>query len=226
MDAFTRNYVRELAEQLRINGVPEVKVRDIVAQVEGHAAATGDDLVSVFGQPVEYAARWRSLSHRRWLGQVLLSGAAAVGAVSGFRAIAADLPWTERVPVDPGDAIQVVVMFCILGLMPWTVGLLESRRRASSLGGAGRPSVWPLRVGAVMAFGGAVTVLSWLVETWLGATVLTEVPRWLLAVISVLGLAVAFVMGPAPNSAGWPVAAPWAPNEPWRTRVRRAFVNR
>lgn len=220
------HYVRELSEQLRINGVPESQVRDIVAQVEGHVAVTGEDLVSAFGQPVDYAAQWRPLTPRRWAGQVLLGAPVALGIISGVLAIFADQPWVGPVPVAGSDLVQFGVLFSILGLLPWTAGLLESRRRASRLGQATFPSPWPLRIAVVLAFGATITVLSRLLEGWASTTVLVHVPRWLLAVLALVGVCGLVFMGPAPNSAGQPVAAPWAPHRPWRSRIRRAFINR
>lgn len=226
MTASRWHYVRELSEQLRINGVPESQVRDIVAQVEGHAAATGEDLVSTFGQPVDYAAQWRRLTPRRWLGQVLLGAPVALGVTSGVLALFANQPWAGRVPVAGSDAVQFGVLFCVFGLMPWTAGLIESRRRASRLGEARLPSPWPLRIAVVLAFGTTVAVLSWVLDGWATFTVLVEVPRWLLAVLALVGTCALVFMGPAPNSSSQPVAAPWAPHHPWRSRIRRAFTNR
>jgi hypothetical protein len=220
------HYVRELAEQLRINGVPEARVRDIVAEVEGHAVVTGEDLVSTFGQPVDYAARWRPLQPRRWTGQVLLGGATALGVGCAVKAVLADQPWADDVPISASDTVHLLVIFAVVALMPWTAGLVESRGRASRLGESRPPSVWPVRfaIAAVVCLG--VGVLAWVVTTWWGATALLEVPRWSLVPLALAGLAVGSLAGPTPNSAGRLPDAPWAPPPSWRTRVRRAFANR
>ncbi|KGN42448.1 hypothetical protein [Knoellia aerolata] len=219
------HYAKELAEQLRINGVPEPQVRDIVAQVEGHAAATGEDLVDAFGQPVDYAAQWRSLSPRRWIGQVLLGGVPALGVASGVKAMFAGGEWSSAVALDRSDLTGFLVMFAVVGLVPWTVGLTESRRRAAALGSTAVPSVWPYRVAVPVVFGIVVALVTWALGGS-ASTLLVEVPRWVLAVVGVVGISSVVFLGPAPNSAGQLPDRPWAPPHSWRTRVRRAFINR
>ncbi|WP_353951010.1 hypothetical protein V6K52_15395 [Knoellia sp. S7-12] len=220
------DYIRELSEQLRINGAPEAEVRDIVAQVEDHVAATGEDPVSAFGQPVDYARQWRPLSRRRWAGQVLLWTLPAAGVASGVTALLAEQRWGESVPLNGSDVARFVTIFCVVGLMPWTVGLFESRRRASRLGESTRLSPWPLRFAVIGVFAVVVGLLAWAMEAWGASSVLAEVPRWLLAVLGVVGLGAGFLTGPSPNSSGHAPAPPWAPREAWKTRVRRAFINR
>jgi len=220
------HYVRELAEQLRINGVPEARVREIVAEVEGHAAVTGEDLVTTFGQPVDYAAQWRPLSPRRWMGQVLLGAVPALGVASGVKAMFAGGEWSSAVAVDRSDLTGFLVLFAVIGLVPWTVGLTESRRRAAALGSTTTPSVWPYRVAVPVVFGVVVALVTWALGGGSASTLLMEVPRWVLAVVGVVGVSSVVLLGPAPNSAGQLPDRPWAPPHSWRTRVRRAFINR
>lgn len=220
------HYVRELAEQLRINGVPEARVREIVAEVDQHAATTGEDLVSTFGQPVEYAARWKPLAPRRWMSQILLGAATALGVGCAVKAVVADAPWTGDVLVTDFDTVQLAVIFVVLSLMPWTAGLVESRRRAATLGESRPPSFWPFRLAAVTVVGVLAVLLSWVVGTWWGSAVLVEIPRWSLVPLALAGLLVGSLAGPTPNSAGQLPDRPWAPPHSWKTRVRRAFVNR
>lgn len=218
-------YSRLLAEQLRLNGMKEPDVREVVAQVWSHVRATGEDPVEAFGQPVEYAAQWEKLSSRRWVIQVLLGAMFALGIVCGVKAFVADTGWGGNVPLRGSDAIRFVMWFCILGLIPWTAGLMESRRRAARWGLPPR-STWPLRIAVALAAGVTFGVVAWAVDEWAREAVLLQVPRWLLVVLSVAGVGAGFIMGPAPNSAAHPVGTPWAPKDGWRTRVRRAFIDR
>lgn len=225
MTASRWHYAKELAEQLRVNGVPEGKVREIVAEVEQHAATTGEDLVAAFGQPVDYAARWQPLAPRRWIGQVLLGAVAALGIAAGIPAVFAGGEWSRDVAVDQSDLGRFLVVFAVIGLVPWTVGLTESRRRAAALGNATIPSVWPYRVAVPIMVGVVVALAVWAFDGSAPA-VLLEVPRWVLAVVGVVGVSSVLFMGPSPNSAGQLPDRPWAPPHSWRTRVRRAFINR
>lgn len=226
MTASRWHYVKELSEQLRVNGVPEQRVRDIVAEVEGHVAATGEDPVVAFGQPVDYAAHWSRLSPRRWLAQLCLAAVVAVGIAAGVRAVFADARWGGLVAIRPEDAVQFVMMFCVLGVLPWTVGLRESRQRASRLGESTIPSAWPLRLAGALVLGVVITTLAWLADERAGAVVLISVPRWCLAALAAVGILVGFLMGPTPNSAGQRPTPPGERARPWRMRVRRAFINR
>lgn len=65
-----------LAQQLRVNGLKEPKVREVVAQVADHAVATGEDPVVAFGQPIDYAAQWRygRLVHHRLVPSLVARG--------------------------------------------------------------------------------------------------------------------------------------------------------
>lgn len=220
------HYAKELAEQLRINGVPEARVREIVAEVDQHATTTGEDLVATFGQPVEYAARWQPLAPRRWTRQVLLGAATALGVGCTVKAFVADQTWTGGVPVTALDMVQLLVIFVVVALVPWTVGLVESRRRAATLGESRPASFWPMRAAAVAGVGVAVALLTWAVDTWASPTALVQVPRWWFVPLAVVGLVVGSLAGPTPDTAGRLPDRPWAPPPSWRTRVRRAFISR
>lgn len=219
------HYAKELAEQLRINGVPEARVREIVAEVDQHATTTGEDLVATFGQPVEYAAQWRTLSPTRWVAQVLLGAIPALGVASGVKAMFAEGAWSSAVVVDRSDLTGFLVIFTVVALVPWTVGLMESRRRAAALGHATVPPVWPYRVAVPVALGVLVALVTWAVDGS-GEVRLLEVPRWVLAAAGVVGFSSVLFLGPSPNSASQLPDRPWAPPHSWRTRVRRAFLNR
>jgi len=221
MSTSKSHYVKELTEQLRINGLPESRVREIIGEVQGHLAATDEDPVVTFGQPVDYATQWVRLSPGRWVSKVLLGAVAALGIVCGVRALFADQPWDGGVAMGPPDLVQFAILFGVLGVLPWTVGLFESRRRASRLGESTIPSSWPLRIGAVVVIGILAALLTGLVDQGASEAGFFEVPRWSLVAVAVLGLSVVFFMGPTPNSSGYAPEAPGPQGSSWRMRVRR-----
>lgn len=220
------HYITELSEQLRINGAPESEVRDIVAQVEDHIKATGEDPVEAFGQPVDYAAQWQRLTPRHWLTQVAIGALAAVGVLAGVKAILADQSWGGGVPISREDLVRLGVWACLLGVLPWTTGLLESRRRATRLGDSSIPSAWPLRIAGVVGLGALAFTASVLLGATGESSIVFHLPKWFLAAVGVLGVVTSLSLGgPAPNSASTPPRPPNTPPVSLRSRLRRAFWN-
>lgn len=220
------HYVKELSEQLRINGVPEEKVRDIVAQVESHVSATREDPVDVFGQPADYANEWQRLTPRHWATQVALGIIPAIGIAAGIRALFADTTWASALGVRVDDVVRACWLGAIMSLLPWTTGLIESRRRAVRLGGPRPPSTWPLRLATAVAAGVAVATVIWVIGEDGLDRVLFDVPRWSLVVVAVLTIGSVWFVAPAPNSASGVPRPPGTPDPSWRTRLRRLFLNR
>jgi hypothetical protein len=220
------HYSKALAEQLRVNGVAEGRVREIVAQAEAHTLETGEDPVDAFGQPVEYAAQWQRLSPRRWMGQVLLGLALSVGVMGIFKAVVADQPWGTRVPLTTDDVATFVLFVVLLAVMPWSVDLWLSRRRGAELGESRPQPEWPIRLAVMCALASVVTMLAWVLGSLSARPTLAEVPRWLLLAVGLLGVGVAFTGGPHPGD-DWYPRSPLVGDqkESWKTRVRRAFYN-
>lgn len=215
------HYTRALAEQLRVNGVPEPRVREIVAQVEAHVEATGEDPVAAFGQPVDYAVSWQRLSTRRWGWQILKGAAVALGAGAVLKVVVAGGSWGGGVPVTGDDVATVAVMVAIVAVMPWTVELWLSRRRAGRLGESSSPTDWPYRLA-----GGYALILTLAFGTRLlfesaTQTVLT-LPRWLLLAGGLAGVAMSLFDTRVPGNATQP-RPPWAGRETWLARVRRVL---
>ena len=50
-------YRQQLVVALRMNDVPSARIGEAVAEVESHVADTGEDPVTAFGAPAEYARR-------------------------------------------------------------------------------------------------------------------------------------------------------------------------
>lgn len=51
----TEKYTHDLMVALRCNNVPGDRIGDVLAEVESHLAATGEDPREAFGDPTEYA---------------------------------------------------------------------------------------------------------------------------------------------------------------------------
>ncbi len=75
-------YSEVLAEQLRLNGMKEEQVREVVAEVQHHVIATQQDPVEAFGQPTDYAMTWIRPRSRRWMMRIM---AATAGVTSAGR---------------------------------------------------------------------------------------------------------------------------------------------
>lgn len=212
-------YSQALAEQLRINGVSEWKVREIVAQVESHVASTGEDPVDAFGQPVEYAAQWQPLSPLGWVRRVAFGGVVSVGVFCLVMAVVKGGPWTSVVPIRVSDAVALAILFVVLAIQPWTSELWLSRRRAAVLGESRPPSELPVRIASsAVAFLG-VMAFAWFSEGS-EATIL-QVTRWHLLAAGLVGVSLMVVAPTHPGDPARPVDAPWALPRTWRTRWRR-----
>lgn len=182
-------YCGLLAQQLRANGVKEPKVREVVAQVADHAVATGEDPVLAFGQPIDYAAQWRSPSVRTWLWRFLLQVLAVNGVMAGIPAIAAEEGWLDEVPISNGWIMNWTVMIVIVALVPSTVELWLGRRRAANVGARPRVPHWVLVGVGIIAWS---TVAWFALRTFVGTgdyEVVFAAPRWLLGVIGLVGVA-------------------------------------
>lgn len=220
-------YNKALAEQLRINGVKESEVRDIVAQVDGHLAATGEDPVEAFGQPVAYAARWGKLTVTRRLIQMGLGMFVGAGIWCGVRAGFANVGWGSGVTFTGSDLVLPTAWMFVFGIRPWTVDLFIARRRASRVNEPTRLTEWPFVLGLAVAFGLVVGVAYWLVAGDMSVDhVLFRAPRWLLLVLGLATFPAFYFMGPTPGMASYPRApVSLAGKDSWRSRVRRAFYN-
>lgn len=218
-----QTYSRALAEQLRINGMQERRVSEVVAQVQEHVMVTGESPLEAFGQPVEYARQWKALTWGTWLRRL---GGAAVG-VTGLllvlQALFAEGSWTSVVTFDSDDLTRWVLWVAIMAVVPWTLDLWLTRRRASNLGHTTQPADWLVRTGviaAIIAIGLAVTVEG-SVDGGRHWTLL-EAPRWVCALLGVVGLPGMAYFGTSSNRS---LPEPPGPVS-WKTRVRRAFINR
>lgn len=220
-------YAKALAEQLRLNGVAEPKVREIVAQVEAHTKATGEDPVDAFGQPVVYAAQWKRLTPRRWLGQVLLGVGASLGIVGVSTTVTAEGPWGGVVPIVVDDVTLLGVSVVLLALLPWTADLWVSRRRASRLGVGSTRHGWPVRAGVVIGIATVAGFGMWLFDGPEPSQTLFEVPRWSLLAVALASIPTLFLSGPAPGQNTHPrPPGPAGDPPPWPARIRRALTNR
>ena len=92
-------YSEVLAEQLRLNGMKEEQVREVVTEVQHHVLATQQDPVEAFGQPTDYAMTWIRPRSRRWMMRIM----AATAGVTSVVALANGLgpgPWSGPVDID------------------------------------------------------------------------------------------------------------------------------
>lgn len=146
-------YVALLAEQLRLSGVTEERVREIAADVRSHVQETCEDPVKAFGQPAEYALEWAtSPSWRRVAGQVGLRATGVLGVLVLLKAaFATEDDWAEGVPLTTGDATYAFVWVVVFVGVPWTVDVWLSARAARSAGEVRRTPDWAIRLAAVVA---------------------------------------------------------------------------
>jgi len=213
-------YSKFLAEQLRINGVREREVREIVAQVQDHVLTTGEDPVVAFGQPADYAGTWRPL---RWTSWILRLTAACVGVTGMVALIVAlvpgdDVGWTETMDVD-AHALVLVAGYVTTAILGWTLGLLLSRQRSRVLGDPRRQRLF--RALALLPFGLAVVAMGWLFLRGEGdfipsGTAFSQ-PRWLLVAFGVLTVPGVYFWNPPSRN------MPDQPTMTFRMKVRRWF---
>lgn len=187
-------YCRLLAEQLRLAGMPERRVRGVVQDVLAHVAATREDPVEAFGQPADYAAQWvRPPSAGAVAVRMLATGLAYIGIWAGTRAVLVGGPWGGRTDVYWSDVTVAATMVAFGAVLPWTVGRVLNRRAARRVGTGQRPGDTLLRLvatGVVLAV--LMVVGSRVVPEWNGSTVLFAAPRWLMLVAGLAGVLVFF----------------------------------
>ena len=213
-------YSKLLAEQLRINGVREHEVREIVAQVQEHTASTRQDPVEAFGQPADYAASWHPLRASSWLLRL-------VGVCVGWAGLAAIITsllpdehagWGDDVDIT-ASPVSMVVGWTTATILAWTVGFWLSRQRARALGDPRRQRL--VRATNVTLFllaaGSVVALFWWADDSFLPSGTLFSLPRWLVLAVGLLTLPGLFLWG-SPNR-----AMPAPPRSSWTTRVRRSF---
>jgi hypothetical protein len=213
-------YDSALAEQLRINGVRERRVREIVAQVHDHCRVTGEDPVEAFGQPLDYARAWRRFHWTTWvlrIGAICLGLAGLVAVMTSV--IAADVGWSEPLDVDGGTALMACG-WAVAAVVSASLGLWFARRRARSLGQD--RATWRVRTvtGAVWCLVAALFVglFLWASEVWLPSGTLFTQPRWLVLVLGLLTLpGLRFWEPPSRN-------LPAPPNDTVRARLRRFWT--
>lgn len=214
------DYSKLLAEQLRLNGMKEEGVQEVVAEVQHHVLATQQDPVEAFGQPTDYAMTWIRPRSGRWMMRI----AAASAGVTGLLALANGLgpgPWSGPVDIDWSTAIVWLTWVVCMGVLPWTVEVWLARRRGQRVGTPGGMPVW----GMLVAIAFFTVAVIWGVAAMLTdeGGVLFSTPKWALVLIGVVCLPGLAFIGSHRNA-----SLPEDPGTPvtWKTKVRRAFINR
>lgn len=212
-------YSRVLAEQLRLNGMKEEQVREVVAEVQHHVIATQQDPVEAFGQPTDYAMTWIRPKSGRWVMRI----AAATAGVTGLLALTKGLgpgPWSGRVDIDWSSVILWLTMVVCVGVMPWTVEVWLARRRGQRVGTPEGVPVW----GMLVAIALSTAAVIWGIASMLTdeGGVLFSAPKWVLVLIGFVCLPGLAFIGSHRNA-----SLPADPGTPvtWKTRLRRAFIN-
>ncbi|KGN33015.1 hypothetical protein N802_16035 [Knoellia sinensis KCTC 19936] len=212
-------YSKLLAEQLRINGVREFKVREIVAQVQEHHLSTGQDPVEAFGQPVDYARSWRPLRWTSWLIRLVALCAGWAGLMAVFAAILPITPtaWTQDLDITAAS-MALGAGWAAGSVLVWTLGFWMSRQRARSLGHPRRERL--VRAASVLLFVlGAVVVVAvfwWGDDSLLHPSgTLFSQPRWLVLLFGLVTVPGLYFWGQPSRS------MPSYPHEPLSTKLRR-----
>lgn len=213
-------YSKILAEQLRLNGMKEDQVQEVVAEVQQHVLDTQQDPVEAFGQPTDYAITWMAPSSCRRVLRILAAVAGVTSILTLVRGLAAQGSWSSQVEIDAFYFSMWLVWVVALGVVPGTVEIWLVRRRGQRVGRPAGVPIWGLLTGisalvVTVVFVGASRVME-------QGGVLFSAPRWSLVLIGVLCLPGVLFVGsqrkPAlPERPGTAVA--------WRKRVRRAFIN-
>ncbi|MGG5260200.1 hypothetical protein [Phycicoccus avicenniae] len=185
-------YCGLLAQQLRLAGLAEARVVEVVHDVMSHGRVTGEDPVEAFGQPADYAAQWAAPpSMGSILLRLLVRLVAATALVVGITALLAGGAWTHDVGMTLEDAPGVVPFVVVVAVLPWTLELWLVRRAGRSVGRGNRVPDWVVRglvVGALMVlFGGAAALLP---DPGAGRASILDAPRWLLVLVGSAGAVV------------------------------------
>lgn len=216
-----REYSTSLAEQLRLNGMKEEQVREVVAEVQAHVVATQEGPLTAFGQPADYARTWIDPPLRRWILRMVGGVVGVTGIVTlqhGIFGGAQDTAGTVAFTGD--DAMLWVVWVLGLAVVPWSLQVWWTRRHGQRLGQRRSLSPLALGMGALVV----ITVLAWVVVPRLVAIdhVVFTSPRWLVLAIGLCCLPGFGLIG-RPSSDALP--GPPGPDT-WKSRLRRAFWTR
>lgn len=217
-------YCSLLAQQLRLAGLPETRVVDVVHDVMSHVRATGEDPVEAFGQPADYAAQWVApptvwMILRRILARVV----AATALIAAIPGVVAGGPWSQDVAVMLDDAAGTVPFVIVIAVLPWTLELWLTRRAARSAGRRRLVPDWLIRMSVIV---GLMALYVWgfgqVLDGGRSATTLVEVPRWLLAAAGAAGAYALFRMDVGQHDG---VPALPGPRRSWWSRLRRFLTD-
>jgi hypothetical protein len=177
-------YCTDLADQLRLNGIREQKVAEIVAQVADHVVATGQDPVEAFSTPVHYAREWRQLHWYSWLTRLLAACAGTIGAWALIISLTSgEVGWAEDLHIDR-MTIQWGLGFVPAVVLIWTAGLWPRLRERFHPGFEGRASM-PFVAWVVL--GMILAALLWGAISLLPQTgAVFSQPRWLVAAVGLV----------------------------------------
>ncbi|MBM6402017.1 hypothetical protein [Phycicoccus sonneratiae] len=217
-------YCRLLAQQLRLAGLPEGRVVEVVHDVLDHVRATGEDPVEAFGQPADYAARWVE-PPTVWdvLRHLAVQGVAACAMFGAMPALVTGGSWTRDVGVTLDDALGTVPFVVVVAVLPWTLDLWLTRRAARSAGRRSAVPDWVVRGAVIVAlmvlFGWGMSLLP---DHGPESPTLLDAPRWLYVSVGVAGACVLFRQDRG-QSSGLP-AAPGPRRSRW-SRLRRFLTD-
>ena len=118
-------YATELAEELELRGVPAATATQIVREVQSHTADSGEDPITVFGTPGEYADNFApNRTARLWMltiSSVILAtggGYVLISGVFGLQSPAHELwglpPWT-RIAIGAAGIASFIALVLIAG---------------------------------------------------------------------------------------------------------------
>lgn len=214
-------YSKVLAEQLRLNGMKEDQVQEVVAEVQQHVVDTQQDPVEAFGQPTDYAITWMAPSSSRRVLRILAAVSGVTSILALTRGLLAQESWSDPIQIDSFYISLWVTWIVALAVLPWTVEVWLVRRSGQRVGSPEGFPVW----GLLLGISALVVALTWAVATMLMGQggVLFSMPKWLLVLVGLLCLPGVMFIGSQRNT-----ALPEGPGTraTWKTRVRRAFINR
>lgn len=216
-----REYSTSLAEQLRLNGMKEEQVREVVAEVQAHVVSTQEDPLTAFGQPADYARSWIDPPPHRWALRMAGGILGVTGMVILPHAIFGGVQGTAGAVEFTGAAVMLWAIWVLgLAVVPWSLQVWWTRRRGQRVGQRKGPS--PVTVGLIAIL--VITVLAWAVVPRLidiDGVAFTS-PRWVVMAIGLCCLPGFAVVG-RPSSDALP--GPPGPDT-WKSRLRRAFWTR